>query len=437
MSESVEIENIHEVLKVVDFNDFREWLCLQLEDITWQGRYTQEFEDFWEVFFVDDIQTSEMFERFDFVINSSKTGPLYSWFEWLREKFICYLFTYKDASVIRLSELSNLRLGHVASLLRSFFLERYPYLEEHLSHRFQVTYELSSNAYLTYSELSKELHIEKPDRGSHADEIMPCLEITLYEDWRTFLKKIKRQFKRVPGEESFDDHFSIWKGVFRTAGVILGLLVLCFLIFAGLKFFNERYEKIIKDKISIYEPKLQWLDKDITYREPISFTKTEGLGVDLENLDKPDENIEEREIIQRDGTESDVILTSWEGIEGDVEDVEAQRSAYEEGSKKGLRAYRYGRYKVYRVMLKSTDLFGSKASLNDILTQFSVEQAEQVKPGTIVPGGLYYNLFVPKGNTENFLSNVMKKRQGVLYESRTRTENPPGKDRVFIWVKSI
>ena len=35
--------------------EFRDWLELNLDGLTWQGRYQDEFEQLWEMFFVDGL----------------------------------------------------------------------------------------------------------------------------------------------------------------------------------------------------------------------------------------------------------------------------------------------------------------------------------------------------------------------------------------------
>ena len=93
--------------------------------------------------------------------------------------------------------------------------------------------------------------------------------------------------------------------------------------------------------------------------------------------------------------------------------------------------------KVYRVMMKSVNSIDAKSKLNGLLTKYQVKQVDKVKPGKFVPGGVYYNLFVPRQYLKEFLAQVMDIDDSILYESRTRGRNPPGKNKVFIWIKNI
>ena len=88
--------------------------------------------------------------------------------------------------------------------------------------------------------------------------------------------------------------------------------------------------------------------------------------------------------------------------------------------------------------MKSEDTINSRSRLDELLSTYGVTQVDNVKPGTPVPGGVYYNIFVPRAHLEEFLAQVMQIDEAVLYESRTRGRgNPPGKNKVFIWVKSL
>lgn len=420
-----------------DFDLFREWLNLSVEDITWQGRFQQEFEDFWSIFFIDNISVEELLERFNFIISSAKVGPLHSWLIWLRNKFICFVFIKRDITVYELSVFADMKINELATLLRDFFLERYPYLEEHLSNCFQISYTASRNAQLTFSILKKDLHMEDMSKGSHDDEIMPTLEITLYEDWRHLLKRIKRQFKtskkfsfRIGASNSGPSFYYHLKA-------FLLVVIIFVATFFGLKYINLNYEKILINKVSIYEPKLQWLDKSLLFREPVSFKASESLSIDLEELDKKKDEVQIVDTIDRDSTESDVVLSSYNEGPASFGNVASEVSDFEEKNETGVRDYRFGRNIVYRVLLRSEDIYAAKKSLNEVLEKFETSQVDNVKPGQVVPGGLYYNLYLPQDSVRPFLAEVMNRKKGIVYESRTRLKNPEGKGRVFIWIKSI
>ena len=410
-----------------DFNEFRNWLNLKIEDITWQGRFIHEFEDFWGIFFVDNITVYEILERFKFITAKAKVGPLNSWLIWLRNKFICFVFINCDVSVYQLSVFANMKVNELATLLRDFFLERYPYLEERLSDCFQISYTSCEKAQLKFVSLKKELHIEDVTIGSHDDEIMPTLEITLYEDWRDLLKQIKKQFK-ISKKFSFRSSSSDSRAnFFYHLKAFLIVLIIFVATFFGLKYLNLSYEKILLDKVSIYEPKLKWLDKNLLFREPVAFETSESISIDLDELDKKNSKTQIIETIERTGTESDVVLSSYNEGPASFGNVDTEISDFEEKTETGVRDYRYGRNIVYRVLLRSQDIYGAKSSLNKVLQKYETSQVDNVKPGQVVPGGLYYNLYLPQESVRRFISEVMMNKKGIVYESRTRQKNPEGK----------
>ena len=81
-----------------DIDDFESWVNLNKDALTWQGRFDKEFNHFWEMFFLEDLNFSQYMSRFDYAFIHIKTGPLSSWFSWLRDSFICYSFIFKGLS---------------------------------------------------------------------------------------------------------------------------------------------------------------------------------------------------------------------------------------------------------------------------------------------------------------------------------------------------
>jgi hypothetical protein len=87
--------------------------------------------------------------------------------------------------------------------------------------------------------------------------------------------------------------------------------------------------------------------------------------------------------------------------------------------------------------MKSVTPLDVREKLNRIITQYGVTQVDKVKPGTIIPGGIYYNLHVPKIKLQEFLKESSLVTEATLYESRIRNTGPPGKVKVFIWIKGL
>jgi len=136
-------------------------------------------------------------------------------------------------------------------------------------------------------------------------------------------------------------------------------------------------------------------------------------------------------------TESDVLLTSWDTLPKNFGLAELEMSNYEEESKGGFRDSQFGNKTVYRVIVNSVESQKTRSAINILLDKYKVTQADNVKPGTFVPGGVYYNLFVPTELLKEFLMKVDEVGDVVIYESNARVKNPPGKNKVFVWIKSF
>ena len=75
-----------------DFFSFRSWLRLNILEVTWQGKFNEEFDDFWKIFFINGLSLKQVLERFEFAQREIEIGPLTTWFNWVREKFLSFTF---------------------------------------------------------------------------------------------------------------------------------------------------------------------------------------------------------------------------------------------------------------------------------------------------------------------------------------------------------
>ncbi len=433
----IEDENI--IFLSEDFLSFRNWLSLNMEGITWEGKYRDEFEEFWSCFFVEGMSLLQMVERFEYAIEKVKISPLSSWFIWLEEKFLCYTFISRDITLGELSYLSQFRSRQLANVLRGFFTDNFPHLDEYFSENFQIAHEASENLNNSYQKIKNEMNLTEVLSGSLEDEVMPSMEITLYEEWGIFLKRMKKDFGSAGTDIEKIKARSSLRFQLGLVREFLIFLVLGVAIILAIKGGNSWYKNFLVKKVSIYEPQFQWLDKTLTFKseeKPVS--KEFKLDVDeIENIDDklllPSEYKEE----DRFETESEVVLTSWDSLPKDFDIARLEQSKYEEVKKGGYRDTRFGNKKVYRVMMKSVDTLGARQKLVKLISKYGVTQVDSVEPGLIVPGGVYYNLFVPRHFLKEFLAQAMDIDESILYESRTRGRNPAGKNKVFIWMKSL
>lgn len=428
-------------LDLDDLNKFKEWLELDLDSISWEGRFLEEFEDFWNALFIENRNVEFYFSRIDLLKSKATSGPLVTWFNWLREKFICYLFLYKGFTIRELGIISLKDEKAVALILRDFFIERFPHLEESLNDSFQVGTKISKNLQLTFKNIQDRLVLTSGLRGSLEDEVLTTLEVTLYPDWKT----IHELLKKMNDDNKINLDKMVKGASFNKQLKFFQELALLFL-FGGLLIFtvkviNKHYEDYLIQRISLFEPNFFWLDKSLSFKskDPLAANEVELSYKELEKL----EALESKSVFKdetsssRYDVESDVVLTSVEALPRDFTVADLEQSEYEEVKKGGYRDSRYGRRKAYRVMMTSVNPKETKQKLLKVLKFFEVKQVDNVKPGTSIPGGLYFNLYVKRNNLKEFLSRVSSVEESTILESKTVFGGPYGTNKVFIWIKNI
>lgn len=425
-----------------NIKDFEEWLGLNYDALTWQGRYETEFNSFWEAFFVPGQSLEQMVERFRYALLYAQIGPLHSWFTWLRDCFFCYTFMTKNLTILELSSRVGIPYDGLGIILREFFLEKFPGSEDELSERFQLANRVSPNLTLDYKTLKSELSLSDDAEMGNVDSVLNSMEVTLYPEWKSLNTKIQKDlfhpnfdFSRIKTNLSFTRQLKVFREI------LVFLIIGIGLVFITQKL-NKKWEKAILEQISIYEPQLKWLDTSLTFKESDGTSKKDfELGArELDEVETQESQFDALSFADeiRYEEESDVVLTSWDALPKDFDVVNLEQSDYEELKNRGYRDSRYGNTKVYRVLMRSVDTKNSKDRLNILLQKYKVTRVDNVAPGKSVPGGIYYNLYVPREYLKEFMAQVMEFDDAILYESRTRTgRNPPGKNKVFIWVKNI
>lgn len=417
---------------------FKDWIELNLASISWEGRYLDEFNQFWASIFKPDLTPLQQIELLNKIQNLVHEGPIISWIKWIKEKFLCYLFIYKDYSLKQLGQTSHVPASEVATILRNFFVDRYPHLEELISLKFQIGNSLSPSLNLTFSMLKDEFEISEKVRGSIENEIMTGLEVTLFSEWN--------KLKLLTGVSQEDtNQRSTGKGKgsqkFRFFSELLILFIVGALLIFGIKLGNSFYEDYLVKNISLFEPNFLKLETDLSFKSETSIER-DDIKISMDELEAL-EKIESKQVFSentkfnRYEVESDVVLTSVDSLPKDFDIADLEQSNYEEVKKGGYRNSRYGRRKAYRVMMTSVDARKTKEELNKILPSFDVKQVDNVKPGTEIPGGVYFNLYVPRQKLKDFLSKVSSIEQATILESKTSRGGPAGTNKVFIWVKSI
>jgi hypothetical protein len=266
------------------------------------------------------------------------------------------------------------------------------------------------------------------------------MEITLFEGWGSFVRKMKSDFeserfslKNLQKRASFLHQMRVFQEV--------SLLLLVFVVVIyGVRQGNIWYERYLMDKVSIYEPKFNWFTKGLfkaTDNKPVKEFKLNF--DDIKDITKG-EKLTEFFDPEKYEEETEVTLTSFDSIPKDLKEADKEASQYEGDSESpnGYRETKNGTTKIYRLMMTSSNTYDVRDKINGLVKKYSIEPVGDSNPGMDVPGGVYFNVYVPKKDFKEFMSQTMGISSSKLFESNTsNVKNVPGKVRVFIMVKSI
>lgn len=434
------------VFSETEIDSFKDWLDLDLNTIAWEGRYADSFQAFWKAMFRDGVDLREVSDRFSLAKKIAKSGPLSSWLDWLYHKLICYSFLSKEISIRELSFTIGKSEGEVSTILREFLTKTYPLHEDLINDRFQVSLYKRENTFVKFLDLLPVLGGKALEKGTFEDEILANIEVTLYPDWPPLIKELKKDIPQIKLDlNHLTKRLSFKKKVRFFQEVLILLLALSLIVYA-IRNANKWYENYLVNKITLYESNFFWLDKSLGYRDENLMAQNQ---IDLSN--KELEELEKIEAIQtfsqkvdsRFDPESDVVvLGSVEDIPKSFGDAEKEQSEYEEQEKEkgGYRDTAYAQKnprKAYRILMAAVDPNDLKTKIMPLMKEFGAAQLDNVKPGQEIPGGIYFNLIVPSRNLKDFMTKVSELNESTIFESRAFNNDPVGKNRVFIWVKSI
>lgn len=432
------------MLNKKDFEQFKLWLDLDINSIAWEGRYAESFSGFWDSFFRDQIEPLELGERFDFAKKIAKSGPLISWLNWLYEKFLVFSFIHRNLSIREISIQFDQQERYISTVLRDHLIKIHPLYEDFINEMFQVSNVSSEHLFLTFAEIEPVIGKESLDRGTFEDDILAHMEVTLYPDWQNLVKELRKDILSLRVDfDNFRKKTVFKKQIRFIQEVILLLLILSVVVFA-LKNTNKWYEEYLVDKITLFEPNFFWLDKSLTYQERDLLAKQQ---IDLSNKELDElEKIEAQAVFgeeksnSRFDPESDVVvLDSVEDVPKSFGEAETEQSQYEENKKGGYRdsSYASSNKKAYRILMASVEPGTIRSKIIPLMKKYGINQVDNVKPGTEIPGGLYFNLHVPSGKLKDFMTKVTSMSEATIFESRSQGGDLLGKNRVFIWIKSI
>ncbi len=423
-----------------DYAQFLEWLKLDIKSISWHYKNRDLFEQFWESMFIEGLSLKQVIERFEYLDDITETGPILSWFHWLEHNFLCFTFIRKQLSIKQLSQEAGRPIGDTATIVRNYFADEFPEKEDYFNKIFQISHLSDKNGNINFLQISQEIRIPVEHYPNLEDQLMTRIELTLYDEWPKILRKIKKDLLS-PLLDIKD--FRLREGAKKHANIARDLIVLIIITLAALfalQYFNKMYEKYLTDQIKIYRPSF------IKKIAPYMFDKQMGANTTLyanniknfDDIKKVDPNKPKALVAEVFTTESDITLTSWDKLPKSMNSSLQKSSIYEEDKKGGFRDLIYGTNRVYRILMRSVSPASVTKEIAIYLRRYGVKQVDKVKPGTLVPGGHYYNIYVPIPHLKEFLSLVMKDKEALLFENKTwRGKTPRGMSKVLIWIKSV
>lgn len=432
------------ILARADFDNFKTWLDLDVNSIAWEGRYADSFSGFWDSFFREQIEPLELGQRFEYAKKIAKSGPLISWLNWLFDKFIAFCFIHRGLSVREISLFFDLPEKYVSTVLRDHIIKVHPAYEDLINEKFQISNVSSANLFMTFADIQPILGDDAKIKGTFEDDILAHMEVTLYPDWPNLVKEIRKDILSLKIDfENLRKKVAFRKQLRFVQEVIVLLLILSVLVFA-LKNSNKWYEEYLVNKITLFEPNFFWLDRSLSYQDQEDLTRQQiDLSYkELEELERIEAQAvfaEEKSDTRYDPESDVVVLGSVEDVPKSFGEAETEQSAYEENKKGGYRdsSFASSTKKAYRILMTSVEPSMIKEKILPLMKAYGIGQVDNVKPGTLIPGGLYFNLSVPSKNLKDFMTKVSSLGEATIFESRSQGGDLAGKNRVFIWVKSI
>lgn len=420
---------------------FGNWLNLNLESIAWEGKHRASFDEFWRALFHGPRDAAEIIERLNHAQRVAKTGPLYSWLGWLRDRFLIYAFVRSEMGLADFCKKTETDESWLCHVLSDYLVSVMPQSEDVIHETLEVGNRLSHNRKQDFTTIANRIGLASFPQHGNEDDMMLSIEVTLFPQWQNILKELKKDVFHLRLDwANLRRRLALRQQLHFVREVII-LLVLAVVLIVALREANTWWETSIVKQIKLLEPNFFGLDMNLLYRpEDKAQRRIELSNEEIEKLEKIEGagSFDEIKDVRFDPESDEVALTSVEEIPSFAQG-EGQRSEFEESNKGGYRDMGAGTNgtKAYRVLMTSADAKEMRERILPLLQTYKATPIGNVRPGTEIPGGIYFNLFVPIGQLKTFLGTVSGMADATIFESSAREATPAGKSRVFIWVKSI
>lgn len=417
------------VFTLEDQQDFFTWSGINVYELTWHGKYSKEFDRFWQIVFCEALSLEEIFKKISLCEQLSKNYTVKTWFLWLRDKFILYLFFKKKVSLQECSLLSGVAYKRIVFVLRGILSDKYPERIEEIENFF-YSYILCEDFQKgdLYSYIVKNTGIKDIENGIVEDDILSSLEISLFENWREIYSKLetkteqKKNIKREEIEKN-DKNTLIKKILIYLSPLWIFLIIFCCVHFT--KIVARYFEEDLKNKIAIYRPSFFNFVPKILFKEnDIDPTDTEFYSDQFLKFEKAEDEILNIGQIDYD-PETDILWSSET-----EESFESYRDSFG------------GATKIYRIFLNPNDFQSDMKKISELLEMYKAVNSltsESKELAKIVPGGGVFDVMIPnkEGLAFSFLKEIQKQPFVKVYIGRARIKNNPEFQKFFIWVSEI
>jgi hypothetical protein len=416
-----------------DYQEFKNWIQISLD---LDPHHKNDVVYFLDRFFIDGLDASQIWDRFNRVLKIAYYGPLHTWLKTLAHRWICYLFVVKNHGLNDHPSFQYLSRKDLMSVLRDFLVEKFPDKENILSDLFlnQTSFFLQKKVF--FKELCQEFGLPAQVQGTAEEEWLLSIEIYWTGQWKKLLKYVDQEqqkyFLEDKGHKIVNKDYILSLLNFLKETFILLMIVTTLVFF--IKNINQWIEHKLEHKIKLFEPSYLWDTKIFTSKTSVD--KATAIKEDLLEISKVSslkeiETQQEKE--ERFEEESDFF---------DLEQmpVEELNASVMKGAKEQTFSYRddrYGGNKIYRLMLRGDDTVFLKTKIQNLIHFFGAKQVGHFSSNVNVAGGTYYSLFVGRHLIEQFIRSTENLTHSSLFITKTSKFTPPGHVRVFIWLKHI
>jgi len=328
-----------------------------------------------------------------------------------------------------LSKESGVKIRGLAMILRNYFFDKIPTMQNQIDHLFLVGHSTIEKYQYTSEDIEK-LGLRADHSSCNKNDLMQSLEITLFQDFNKVTRSIEHKRDAVLKKKKAKKikwNFSSQLRFFRD-------FILVFVAGAGLllflKYGNKYFENNLSKKITLFEDNYFWKDSSLDFQKENNVGKIILSNSELEKLEAAQNKEifkEVKDSEERFEVESDVTIASIDTLPMSLSVDNDDKKDLIQGS------YR----KSFRVLLNSTEPNGTNSEIKKILSSFKAESVDSSVYDQLIPGGIYYNLFVPSDKVKALFVALNNLEKVTILETKPKGKTPKGHNRVFLWVKSI